>query len=92
MYNDRWNLSWDMNSDGLISISDFWLIFEYFFFLPGDILLIFLIHLFSDSVLQFFEISTVTDVYGTAFSGIISFILWLTLLGANLNDNNRKEK
>lgn len=69
----RWILTADMNQNGTVTISDAWLWFKWFYFLPGDGLL----YLFMDKLIpigEFFEL-TVTS-YGNLFSGIISFFIW----------------
>jgi hypothetical protein len=41
-WNIRWKIAWDMNGDGMVTISDVWLWLKWIFFAPGDLLLLLL--------------------------------------------------
>ena len=72
----RWALVGDMGQNGVTTISDAWLWFKWFYFLPGDGLL----YLFMEKLVpigQFFELTTLS--YGNLFAGIFSFIFWCIL-------------
>jgi hypothetical protein len=69
----RWTLMADMNQNGAITISDAWLWFQWFYFLPGDGLLYF----FMEKLIPlgaFFELTV--QSYGNLFAGVISFLFW----------------
>jgi hypothetical protein len=88
MYNvDRWKLVADLNYNGEVTISDVWLWFQWFYFLPGDGL--YSLIMSNDQLATFFELSTAS--YGNFLSGTISFFVWgpflfLMLLGALFGD------
>lgn len=73
-----WSFQADMNWDGVVTISDIWLWFKWLYFYPGDGLLHIIIS--WPSVATFFELS-VND-FGGGFSGVISFIVWGSILVA----------
>ena len=79
MYDTRlWQFVVDMNHSGSVTISDVWLWFEWLYFYPGDGFLYLIINKIP-SVAKFFEISF--DSYAGFFSGFVSFVCWLLVLG-----------
>ena len=66
-----WGLRWDMNYDGVFTISDVWAILHSLFFYPGDLIVYIIL---NTKVGIFLEFST--SNYGGFFSGIISFLAW----------------
>lgn len=77
MDSDRWQFSRDMNRDGVFTISDIWLWFQWIFFLPGDALLA--ATMSNQWLATFLEITPLN--YGGWLSGIVSAIAWVILLG-----------
>ena len=67
-----WELRMDMTRDGIVTISDVWEFLYSLFFYPGDWVVSKIIY--SDFGI-FFEFSGAD--YGGAFSGCISFLVWL---------------
>ncbi len=79
MYDYRqWSFVTDMNYSGSVTISDIWLWFKWIYFYPGDGVIYFLVNKAS-SIGNFLEISYAD--YGGVLSGIISFIVWIVILG-----------
>ena len=80
---DPWRFAWDMNADGVFTITDLWLLLAGIFFLPGDTLLLWLLTE-APGVATFLELST--DNYQGFLSGFVSGILWVvafvSVLGA----------
>ena len=71
-----WFFEADMDQNGVITISDLWLWVQWLFFYPGDLLILGIMK-FGD-IHTFFELSSST--FGNWFSGIISFIFWLSII------------
>lgn len=76
---------WDMNSDGLFTVSDVWLWLtlgadwaEWLFFLPGNSLIWALLK-YQASLATFLEINT--EFYNSWITGIVSAIVWLIIFG-----------
>jgi hypothetical protein len=78
----RWQLLWDMNHDGAVSVSDVWPLVAYFFFAPGDFFL-FLLMLHATSVAIFLGID-LQSISGF-LSGFISTVIWLAVLYFSAN-------
>ena len=72
-----WGFVADMNFDGSITISDFWLWLKWFYFYPGDGLVYFLLHK-TPSIASFFEMTS--GSYGGAFSAIVSSIFFVVTI------------
>lgn len=70
-------LVWDMNGDGIFSISDVWLILKWFGCLPGNFFMDLLLH-WMPGVARFFEINTGSQ-YGDA-AWLISIITWFVIV------------
>ena len=76
----RWAFSWDMNADGLFTISDIGALADWLFFVPGDYAIYMTITVFPETAI-FLELSA--SSYGGWPSGIISglsflcgFLIW----------------
>lgn len=67
-----WAFVKDMNNDGILSRSDFWLWIKWAFFYPGDAFLLLIGK--NQWLFSLFELSS--DSYGNPFSGIIGCILF----------------
>ena len=52
----RWNIAWDMNGDGMVTISDALLWLKWTFFAPGDLLLLLLMS-YGTPIALFLEIN-----------------------------------
>jgi hypothetical protein len=77
----RWNFVADMNLDGVITISDFFLWVKWIFYAPGDFIL-FMLMFYLPSVCKFLEIST-ASLYGWWSLGL-SIWIWASIsAGAN---------
>ena len=74
----QWGFVADMNYTGSITISDVSLWFKWLYFYPGDGLVYFSINRVPKFG-QFFEISY--NSYGGNVSGIVSFFVWIIVLG-----------
>lgn len=71
-----WSFVADMNGDEAVSISDVWLWFKWLYFMPGDLV----VAMIGPTALgRFLELTTFS--YGNAGSGVLSFILWMLVLG-----------
>ena len=70
-----WTLGWDMNHDGVTTITDIALFLKSLFFYPGDLILEKLI---GSGFGQFFEMTH--EWYGGFLSGFTSFICWSIVL------------
>ncbi len=66
----RFVFGFDMNGDGVVSISDIWLWIKWVFFAPGDFIIIIIMN-WAPKVAAFFEFT----MMGVA-SGIISLLMW----------------
>jgi hypothetical protein len=78
----RWMFAADMNRDGQITISDFWLWVKWIFFAPGDgILFGIMFHL--PSFAKFFEIST-SMLYG-GWSFALSLWVWYFVIVGSIS-------
>lgn len=73
----QWAFVRDMNRDGLITISDVWLWFEWLLYYPGDCLVAWLI-LDAPGVAQFLEVDQ--SFLGGRLSGFLSVALWYFLI------------
>jgi hypothetical protein len=71
-------LTADRNLDGKITISDVWLWIKWFYFYPGDFIVV-LLDLEFPILAEFFEITENNSV-GGMFSGIVSFFFWAILI------------
>ena len=67
----QWNFDADMNHDGIVTISDVFLWFQWLYFYPGDFLLNILI---GTDIGQFLELSP--RDFGRIGSGVVSFVIW----------------
>lgn len=74
----RWQMSWDMNNDGAVDVADFWLMTKWFFFVPGDGLLL-LTMIYATPVAIFLSVNPLS--LGGLLSGLISAPLWLIGIG-----------
>jgi len=74
----RWDMSWDMNHDNVVDLADFWLLASWFFFAPGDFLLLAAM-IYATPVALFLAIDPLS--LSGILSGIISGIVWLVTLG-----------
>ena len=80
----QWTPSIDMNFDGVFTIGDVGLWFNWLFFLPGDWVVRVCLELFTP-LGTFFEMNPL-DSYGGTFSGVFSGILWvLVIYGCNVD-------
>lgn len=68
---ELWQLEWDMNGDGVFTISDAYQWLEWGFFLPGDFVLSILM---MTPVGRFFEITP--EWQGGWVSGVGSAVFW----------------
>jgi hypothetical protein len=84
----RWHFVADANGDGQITISDVGLWIGYFFFIPGDVLLLSIMR-WLPGFAAFMEM-TPKLIYGW-WSGIISGFVWLTFIG-NLVKEHQEAK
>jgi hypothetical protein len=75
----RWIFVADMNGDGLITISDFWLWVKWVFYAPGDCILLGVM-LQMPSLAKFFEISTLF-LFGWWSFFLSLFVWWLVTAG-----------
>jgi len=75
---DRWKFAWDMNADGLFTISDVVPILKWAFFLPGDAALAGLLS-WAPGAARFLELSI--SNLGTFWPGLVSAVVWLALVG-----------
>ena|SRR5713101_7473981 len=80
----RWHIAWDMNGDGVVTISDAGLWLKWIFFAPGDLLLL-LLMMYGTPAALFLEINP--DSLSGFLSGLISASLWLYLLFAWIQEN-----
>lgn len=71
----RWEFQWDLNYDGVISISDVWLWVKWILVWPGDRIIYWLS---KGPALTFFELSP--QSYGNWFSIMASVFIWLIVL------------
>lgn len=76
-----WFIAYDMNCDGVFTISDVGLWLRWAFFLPGDGLLWLLFKIWP-GLATFLEL-TISD-YGGVFSVAFSIAAWLSVLGSIL--------
>ena len=76
---NRWDLTWDANYDGAITVSDVSIWLKWIYFAPGDGLIWFLMQF--NGTRTFFELSE--QSYGNLFSGIVSapLIAFLGMFG-----------
>ena len=74
----QWSFIADMNFDGIVTISDFWLWVKWLYFYPGDFFISVLIEAFPDITI-FLELSP--SDYGGLGSGFFSFIFFLFVYG-----------
>lgn len=84
----RFSFSWDMNADGLVTISDILLLVDFFFRIPVKITLEIVANV--PSIATFFEINCLT---GEGWGGaIFSAFLWLVVFLAikEINFSNHK--
>jgi hypothetical protein len=77
-WDERWRFVWDMNGDGVYTISDTLLVAKWLFFAPGDWFLLMVIRHAPDMGV-YFEI-TPKDLYGFG-SGAISILCWMFVVG-----------
>ena len=77
-WNARWQMSWDMNHDNVVNLADFRLLASWFFFAPGDALLL-LVTIYATPVALFVGIDP--QSLSGALSGTSSAVVWLTVLG-----------
>jgi hypothetical protein len=74
-WNERWRFAWDMNGDGVTTISDTLLWLKWLFFAPGDwVLLMIMQH--APNIGVYFEMSPDKSLYGFG-SAILSIFGWL---------------
>src|SRR2546423_95062 len=73
-WNIRWKIAWDMNGDGIVTISDGWLWLKWIFFGPGDFSLLLLMK-YGTPVAVFLEIRP-ESMFGW-LSGLTSAMAWL---------------
>lgn len=71
----QWALVWDMNYDGVFSISDVWLWFKWLYFYPGDLVMYVILQ--APKLATFLEMTS-DSFFGVA-SGVISGFVWLLL-------------
>jgi hypothetical protein len=77
----RWIFLTDMNGDGVVTISDFWLWAKWVFYAPGDFMLLALM-LKAPSVAGFLEITTAM-LYGW-WSFALSLWVWYVLVTGSI--------
>lgn len=75
--NERWRFVWDMNHDGVYTISDTFLIFKWLFFAPGDWVLLMIMREAPDMGV-FLEMSPEASLGGFG-AGVISVFAWLVV-------------
>ena len=68
----------DMNCDSAFIVSDIWPLFEWVFFLPGDLLVLALMEELPE-VATFLEL-TPAESFGGSLSGVVSFLAWAFVL------------
>jgi hypothetical protein len=74
----RWDMSWDMNHDDVVNLADLWLMTSWFFFAPGDaVLLLAMIYATPVALFAGLDPSFLSGVT----SGIFSAVVWLVGLG-----------
>jgi hypothetical protein len=73
----QWSFVADMNSEGIITVSDVWLWVKWLFFYPGDLLLQVIVN-YAPALATFLELAP--SSFGGWGSGTISFFAWLVLL------------
>jgi hypothetical protein len=74
----RWQMSWDMNHDDVVNLADLWLLTSWFFFAPGDAILL-LAMMYATPVALFLGIDL--QSLSGILSGTISAIVWLVTIG-----------
>ena len=79
----RWKIAWDMNGDGVVTISDAWLWLKWVFFAPGDFLLLLLMK-HGTAIALFLEIYP-GSLYGW-LSGLISAAIWFFVILSVLSE------
>lgn len=77
-WSTRWNTSWDMNHDNVVNLTDVLLLASWFFFAPGDALLL-VTMIYATPIALFIGIDP-SSLSGVA-SGAVSALAWLVLLG-----------
>ena len=82
-WNIRWKIAWDMNGDGVVTISDAWLWLKWIFFAPGDLLLLLLMS-YGAPIALFLEINPAS--MSGMLSGVISAIVWY-IVAISVADN-----
>jgi hypothetical protein len=75
----RWTIVADANGDGKVSVSDVWLWFQYVFFAPGDLIILWIMGL--PKLASFFEIGS--DNLSGWGSGFISTLIWVAIYGVS---------
>lgn len=73
----QWDFVWDMNQNGVVTVSDLWLWIKWLYFWPGDGL-IYLILRKAPEVAAFFELSAAK--FGGPLSLFLSFPMWILFL------------
>ena len=77
-WNLRWDISSDMNHDNVVNLADLWLLTSWFYFAPGDaILLLAMIYATPVALLAGIDPLSLSG----ALSGIVSAVIWLVTLG-----------
>jgi len=74
----RWQLSWDLNNDGSVNLTDIWLFLRWVFFMPGDFALLMLM-LHATTVALYLGIGV--NLLSGAISGAISAVVWIIVFG-----------
>lgn len=72
-----WHFQWDINGDGIFTITDVFKLIAQLFFLPGDSLIYFTINE-APEVARFLELGR-NSLHGF-LSGIFSLIVWIVFL------------
>lgn len=70
-----WSFILDIDQNGFITVSDFWLHFKWLYFYPGDVTILICMTVF-EPIGNFLELNF--SFYGGFLSGLVSFFGWLT--------------
>jgi hypothetical protein len=74
-WNIRWQIAWDMNGDGAVTVSDAWIWLKWIFCAPGDFLLL-LFMMYGTAVALLLQIRPGSSLC-SFLSVLISVTVWL---------------
>lgn len=83
----RWQLEFDMNHDGAITISDVWAWLMWLYFAPGDFIILGTVKYFP-ALAKFFEIDA-SMTYGRLSFCLSTILYLLWILGLAFEDRHR---